>query len=393
MALTIPTTQQQTDQNLANLESKLGQTSPINDKAFLRVLAAMEAICNTGLYKYAAERAKQNLTLTATGADLDRLGNEYNTPRKLAATAVITATLPATDGTIIPAGRPFSCSVNGLLYYNDASAEATGGVATLSLTAEQSGTIGNLQIGDTMIIVSPIAGAENTATVTGSTTTGAEAETDEAYRPRVQFAMRASTGGANATDHKIWAEGVAGVLRAFPFAGKPVDSLLDSYPGDRTVYVEADTTLDPNGVAPTSLLDSVRAALLIDPDTGLSRPTLGLTDSTLYVESITRDSVDITITNLTTPTGLDATVKADISDALDQYFSDLVCYVEGVDLEQDRNDQITTLTIGQVIQEVLDTSGSSAETVEFEISATGYDFYQLSPGELVKTGTITYAVI
>ena len=38
----IPTTQQLADQNLARLESALGQTAPLSDKAFLRVLAVVE---------------------------------------------------------------------------------------------------------------------------------------------------------------------------------------------------------------------------------------------------------------------------------------------------------------------------------------------------------------
>ena len=53
MSLSIPTTQESKDTNLANLEGQLGQTSPLADKAFLRVLAAMEALgVATPLYKY-----------------------------------------------------------------------------------------------------------------------------------------------------------------------------------------------------------------------------------------------------------------------------------------------------------------------------------------------------
>lgn len=393
MALTIPTTKELADQNLARLESSLGQTAPLNEKAFLRVLAAMEALFGTGLYKFAAERSRQNLALTATGEGLDDLGTEYETPRKLAAATVITATLPAVTGTVIPVTSGFIGTPNGARYYLDAAAEAVASVATLSLTAEEVGTAGNLSVGDELTIISGVAGAEQIATVTAVATTGADPETDNAYRPRVQFAMRATTGGANATDHKIWAEEVAGVLRAFPFAGKPVGSVDPSYPADRTVYVECDASIDPDGIAPAGLLDDVRTSLTTDPDTGKSRPTLGLTDDTLFVESISRSAVDITIVNLVTPVGQDATVKAQITDALDLYFAALATYVEGVDLVQDRNDQITTLSLSLVIQGVLAATGSSAEDVTFEVAATGYDLYQLSAGELAKTGAITYAVV
>ena len=66
MAQNIPTTQQVKDQNLANYESKLNQTSPLTDKAFLRVQSAVEALIFTILFKLIADRAKQALAITAT---------------------------------------------------------------------------------------------------------------------------------------------------------------------------------------------------------------------------------------------------------------------------------------------------------------------------------------
>lgn len=385
MSIKILTTKELSDQNLAGLEGAIGQTSPIADKAFLRVLAAVLALGHTGLYKYAAERAKQNLAQTATGSDLDLIGAEFDVTRKASETAVIEATVTGLDETIISATSSFIGDANGVRYYVDSSVEIVGGTATISLTAEVSGVAGNLQIGDGLTIVSPVAGLASTATVSTLVTTGAENETDAVYRPRVQFAMRATTGGSNATDHKIWAEEIAGVSRAFPYAGKPVGGGT-SYPGDRTVYIEADSSIDPDGIAPLSLLDDVRANINL-------YTTLGLTDETLYTESITRISVDLTITNLTTPAGQDATVKAAIVDALDLYFQQLSAYVEGVDLERDRNDRITALTLSDIVQGVLSSMASSAEDVAFEVAATPYNTYQLSAGELTKTGTITYAVV
>ncbi len=76
MSLKLPTTQELFNTYLAQFESDLNQSSPLNDKAFLRVLAVIEAGGDQGLYKYAAERALQNLAITATGKDLDRIGLE-----------------------------------------------------------------------------------------------------------------------------------------------------------------------------------------------------------------------------------------------------------------------------------------------------------------------------
>ena len=387
MSLTIPTTQELTDQNLARLEAALGQTSPVAERAFLRVLAVIEALGMTGLYKFGIERSKQNLALTATGSDLDLIGAEYETIRKPATAAVITVTLPALTGTSIPLTATFVCPANGIIYYSTATVIAAAGVATLSLTSEFAGVASNLQVGDTLNIVSPIAGAESVATVTALTITGADTETDTAYRSRVRFAMRATTGGSNATDHKIWAEEVAGVLRAYPYSGKPIGGGT-SYPGDRTVYIEADSGTD--GIPSAGLLTEVETALLIDPVTGLSRPTLGLTADTLYVEAITRTAVDVIVTGLTYLPGTEVTVKAGILTALTTHMSLMLPYVDGVDLVQDRNDLLTDLVLSQVVQNVLDAYGASAQDISFEVAATPTTTYQLSQGEMTKLGTVTY---
>jgi uncharacterized phage protein gp47/JayE len=387
--LTIPTTQELADQNLTRLEAALGQTSPVNERAFLRVLAVMEALYGTGLYKLSVEQAKQNLALTATGSDLDLIGAEYETVRKPAVATVLTVTLPAINGTSIPLTSSFIAAANGVRYYSSATVIAAAGVATLSLTAEVVGVTGNLQVGDTLTIVSGVAGAENTATVTVVDTVGADRETDTAYRPRVRFAMRAMTGGSNATDHKIWAESVAGVLRAYPYSGKPIGGGT-SYPGDRTIYVEADSGTD--GIPAAGLLTSVRDAINTDPTTGKSRPALGLVDSTLWVEPITRTALNVTITTLVYLAGTEATVKTAISSALTAHMLAMTPWVDGVDLIQDRNDLVTDLVLSQVVQNVLDAYGASASEVAFDIAAVPKTTYQLSQGETAKLGTVTYAV-
>jgi hypothetical protein len=382
----IPTTQELSDQNLARLEAAMGQTAPVAEQAFLRVLAVVEAMLGTGLYKYAAERARQNLAMTATGEDLDLIGAGVSVTRKPAEAAALSAALPATTGTIIPSTTGFIGAANGMRYYLDAAATSVAGVVTLSMTAEETGTAGNLQVGDTLNLISPIAGASTTATVTALTNTGAEKETDEAYRARVLFALRAVTGGSNGTDYKVWSESVAGVLRAFPYGGKPHTLGLISFPGDRTVYIEADASIDPDGIAPVGLLDEVRTVLDNSPH------ALGLTNANLWVESITRSAATVEITNLVTPDGITTAVKDSIETALSVYFAGLSPYLSGIDLPQNRNDLITDLTVAGVVQDILDNVGASATRVRFKLSTTPYlSNYRIEPGELIKLAGVVYA--
>lgn len=394
MPQNIPTTQEIKDQNLANYESRLAQTSPLADKAFLRVQSAVEALIFTLLYKYAADRAKQALAITATGDGLKLHGDEFEVVRVAAVATVLTFTLPGTNGTIIPAGTDFIGNSNGIRYFSDSSATITGGIATITATAETVGVAGNLNVSDTLSIGTQIAGAENTATVTIIETTGAEQETEESFLARILFAKRATSGGNNATDYKIWSEVVAGVERAYPFSGKFFGSPLDSFPGDRTVYIEAVISIHPDGIAPGSLLDSVRTSINTDPDTGLSRPVLGLSDATLDIRTISRRPFYVEVINLDVDAGIETQVKADIESALTTYFLTVSPFVDGIDLPQERNDLITDVTLSTIVQSAITDAGGSVDDVDFGIAPGVFTStsYRLDPGELAKLGSVVYSV-
>jgi hypothetical protein len=165
-----------------------------------------------------------------------------------------------------------------------------------------------------------------------------------------------------------------------------------SFPVDRTVYIEAESSIDPDGIAPDSLLSEVRDNINYDPDTGLSRPPLGLTNSTLYVESITRIEFFIQLEGINVASDQLVDAKSDIEDALDLYFAEIAPFLDGVDVENEKNDTVTDLTLSDVIQDVLESYGGSAETVSFGLTAGTFDqgTYTLEPGELAKNGGVTY---
>jgi len=526
MALNIPTTQEIIDQNIASYEAKLNQTSPVIDKAFMKVLATIEGMGFTTLYKLAVERAKQNLVITATKDDLDKLGDEYGVKRKPAEAAKIEAELPGTNGTIIQSGTEFTSDSTGLRYTSDTTETIAGGIATLILTCIETGTAGNINNGETLSIVSQIPGADTTATVTKGAddpdvpNLGIDRELDQSYSRRISLEIQTVGGGGNGVDYRTWAEETPGCFRAFPYAGAPlftiptfkdgnmedsgvsdwtpinnatltkdlsaphtglkalkieyngtaypgavqfsltefvkykisgwakgdgvnipivtnssvtaamwigvassswqyferefiaqaggiafvcsatatgfcefddIDITETSLPGDRTVFVEADATIDPDGIAPQSLLDDVRQYISYDPDTGKSRPTLGMTDETLIVESITRTVIFTEIRGLIVDASIEAETKTKIETAIDEYLRDITPYIEGTDPPATRRDTITDLTISRVVQDILDPVGGSASGVGFGIeSGLFLSFYNLSMGELSKSGGVTY---
>jgi hypothetical protein len=391
MSFNIPTLQELYRNHLSRLETALGQESPLNDKSFLSVLAKTEAGQDIGLFKYASDRARANLALTARNTDLDNIGRDLGVIRRTAQAAVLEAELTATDGTVIPTTADFIADANGLRYRPVESVTASGGVAVLDLLCVESGSSGNLADGDELQISSQIAGAQTVATVTDTLTLGVEKESDADYRPRVLFAQRAITGGANATDYKIWSEAVIGVRRAFPYSGRPPAEGA-SFPGDRTIYIEATSDIDSDGIAPTVLLDEVRSQVNYDPDTGEARSPLGLTDDTLFIESISRTDFFVEVRDLVVEVDRESQCKNAISDALTVYFDTIRPFVDGVDLVQERMDTVTTLTVARTVQDVLRSFGATSSSIGFGVFVGVFvTQYILGQGELGKLAGVSYA--
>jgi len=183
------------------------------------------------------------------------------------------------------------------------------------------------------------------------------------------------------------------VVRAYPYAGLPWDDpLAPGEPPDRTVYIEADTSIDADGIPDATTLAAALASIETDPVTNQDRQPLGLTSDTLYVEPIRRTAFYTLITNLVYLPGTLAAVQAAIDTALDQYYLSLDPFVQGLDIDADRNDMITSVSVGQIVQGVLAANSASADRVQFGDTPGAYlDNYQLGQGEKAKNGGITYA--
>jgi len=383
---------------LAKFESKINQDSPLNDKAFLRIESKNQAITAVLLQKEVIKAQKENLAITASREGLISIGSEYDLPIKDAVSTVLNATLPATSGSgaQVPAGTNFTGDNNGILYFNGDIATEVAGVITLQLTSRTAGVIGNLPDADTLTISRQIPAVELTATITSTETTGADEEETEVYRQRVLDIIRAPGGGGNSADFRNWAQEQEGVTRAFPYSGVAFDDPLfpGGSPPDRTVYVEADTSIDIDGIAPTSLLDDTKDTIITDPDTNQHRQPLGLTNDTLFVVSIRRTDIFTEIRNATFLTGTESQVKADIDTALTNYYLSLQPFVEGLDIDEDRNDLITDLTVSRTVQDILSANGASAEAVAFGLIPSSFlPSYQLGQGEKAKNAGVTYVTV
>lgn len=349
----------------------------------------MEALMFTTLTKLNASKTKQNLAITADEEGLTRLGDEYGVKRKAAVSAILTIEVTGTTGGIVLASTGWIGASNGLKYFSSGAVIPASTTVNVEVTCEVPGVAGNLNVSDTMTLETQVIGVNSDATVLTLDTTGAEQEELEVWRDRILFEIRTTTGGSNTTDHKKWAEEVAGVKKAFPYSGNLTIGPGLSFPGDRTVFIEADSTIDPDGIPPQTLLDSVRESLNTDPTTLQSRPALGLIDDTLFVEPIIRTAFEVTVIGISVQdTDILPDVKADINTALTNYFAAITPFVEGIDVPAERNDTITDLTVSKVVQDVLSANGGTANGVTFNVLGDiVISTYLLAVGELAKFET------
>jgi hypothetical protein len=391
--MAFPTAAQLKNTFLLKYESKINQDSPLNDKAFLRLSSAIWATIGVLIQKETIRSQRENLAITASRAGLIRIGTEYSLPIKDEVTTVLNVTLPATTGVQIPAGTNFVGDDNGILYFDSSTVVSVAGVATLQLTSRAPGVIGNLAAAQTLTMSRNIAGAEQIATITSIETTGADAEETEDYRQRVLDKIRAPGGGGNAADFRNWAGSQEGVRRAYPYSGVAFGDPLfpGGEPPDRSVYIESTTAIDSDGIAPPSLIADTRTTIITDPDTGLHRQPLGLTNDTLYTLSIRRVEVFVEIRNATFLVGTEAAVKAEIDIAVTNYFLSLEPFIQGLDIDSGRNDLVTDLSISETVQDVLKSNSASAEGIGFGLIPGSFlPSYQLGQGEKTKSGGVSY---
>ena len=388
---TFPSTEELTSMFLTNMENSLNQNSPQYDKAFLKVLAASEAMLAQSIFKAAIVEAKQNLATTAYRSGLIEIGSNYNVPVK-PAVATRLKILSYSEGTTpITVNTIFIGDINGASY-RVVSSEYDGGSmqTTAEIIAVIPGEASNMSVGELLTMSENIPGVTSqTAEVTEILEDGVEEEDTEDYRIRVLDEQRSVGGGANSADYRRWGQSVIGAERVYPYSG--LQGNIGVGLGYRTVFVKADETVNPTGVAPQELLDEVEQAILFTPD-GFDQLPLGTPATGLTVQSISTQNFYVTVEGISIPDpGQLDDLKAKIESNVQEYFDTREPWIDGLDVLGDKRDTITRISISEAVQGALAIYGAWATDVLFSITpGSSMDSYILNAGELPILGLVTY---
>jgi uncharacterized phage protein gp47/JayE len=203
--------------------------------------------------------------------------------RKSATFAELDITITGTDGAVISNNTTY-VSAGGQQYNTDAEATIAGGTATVKIVASESGTASNLDSGDIVSLLNPIADVDSDATVDSVVVDAEDTESDALYRARLLDHIRQPPSGGAANDYVQWALSIAGITRAWVLP-------LATGPGTVSVAVVEDDE-DPITASPaklTEVTDYIETVRPVTAEVSVFTPVLSSMDLTIQLEPNTAE--------------------------------------------------------------------------------------------------------
>lgn len=359
---------------IADLETALGQTTPWLPKAWNRSIAGsltgLFLLCyNAILWVY-----EQAFPEKADYEALILLGKLVGLVPTKSVAAIITADVAGTEGETVAVGTLFQ-STTGIVYKVTTGGIISSGVASCILTAQTRGEAGNTADGEVLSIVSADPVLTGTATVTGTTTSGAEAESEEHFRARVVARYKRRVTGGSPADYENWGLETPHFVWVSPYAH-------ESIPGRVVLYGRVDN--QPDGIPTAAQLLELKNMVTYDPETGKKyRRPIGDEVECLAISRYLFD-IEISIKDAS------ALVKANIENALIEYLDSLEPYNEGI--SSLRNDAVTNAGISAAIGSIAKEAGATILQIVVKETLTGttVNNYILYGGEHAKMNSITF---
>lgn len=397
--MNVPTTQDISDQIVAQLESSLSQTVPLLPKAFLRVLAKVMAGVFIMLWKYAGfiflqlfvrDATMQQTTINGkVRRPLVEWGQLLGVPDPSPATRAehIIGVGVTTQVGSLAAGSLLVDSGTGVVHQVISAVLLNAPLVAAKIRAvsdqnggDGAGTVGNLEPGAVLSFASPLPNVSSDVFVSSRTVTGVDAETEDAYRARIFNRAQAKPQGGAYADYREWGEEVEGVAHIYPYTGKP---------GEVDVYVEVDPDVDPDGLPDGSHLTAVFNAIQLNGASG--KATRRPAGAAVNVLSIGRSAFEVQISDLQLPDGVDETAtKDDIAAGLDEYFRSREPFIVGLSVLP-RTDRITRAALSGIVDTIVSAVGGTVNDVQLQQSTVSIQAHTLSKGEKSKLfGTPTY---
>lgn len=390
MSLPTPSTQQLSDNIIAQIAAQLSQSVPFLPKAFINVLAKVLAGTILILWKYVGFVFLQLFVAYATDELTTINGKAVRPLREWGRLIGVGDPLPATQAqhsisvTVtaqvgsLASGTALLYPATGVIYETVAVAVLNAPTVTVTVRAvsdqsggDGSGSIGNLQNGDVLEFANPPPNVTGKATVSGQLDNGADAEDTEVYRARIISRFQAKPQGGAYADYRAWAEVVPGVLSVYPYAGDP---------GEVDVYVEATVASsgNPDGIPTQDQLDAVGDAIELDVDGVASLRPVNAAVNTL---PIIRSGFGIVVVALDVPDPV--ATKARIETGVDEALHALEPFIGGLSVLP-RKDRVSQANVAAVVDGIVSAAGGTVASVILTENGVPLTARNLGAGEKAK---------
>ncbi len=390
--VTIPTVAQLKASIISDLEAEMGvQISPFG-KAFLTVLAGVQAAKLKLFYLYLGFVQRNTFPDLADsefiGGTLERYGRVKLGRNPFSATAgQYSITVTGSIGATIPAQTIFksddSSNNPGYLFTVDNAFTFVGTSGTITIRSLTTGTIAGLLVTDTLTVTSPIALVDSGAVVSAITIDSQDAETLDIYRQRIIESFRLEPQGGAASDYRLWAADAQGVRQTYIYATTGATNEVD-------VYVEAtdaDSVPVDSGIPTVTILTAVEDVIEFDPDTTRPLNERGRRPVQVVVNvlPVAPDDIDIDIVGFTGTLAQQTIIEG----AIESYVDLIRPFVAGADVLADSNDTISLNGLIYTIQDAA--QGTNFTSISMTVNAVPQSIYQFLLGAIPKVNSITFS--
>lgn len=262
-----------------------------------QLYAALDDVISFGL----------NVTAETPNAFVDLKVKAQGLTRKLAVVATGTLTFTGTDGTVIPVGtRARTDAVDAVYFITTAQGTITGGVVSVSASAEVGGNSGNVPSNSITVLLGNLAGTVTTTNASGFIG-GVDEESNQALLNRYYEKVQRPATSGNVYQYEQWAKEVAGV-------------------GDVKVY----PIWNGAGTVKLVLLDDLKTA----PDSAV------ITSTSTYIETVRPIGATVTVVGATElPINVSATLTlaegSTLGEATAEFTTGLIAYLQSIAFTDD----------------------------------------------------------
>jgi hypothetical protein len=284
--------------------------------------------------------------------------------------------------TSINAGVQLKSELTGKIYVTNNLTALEAETVTLNIICVDTGTAGNLTVGDNLKFVSPLGNVKKDATVTEVVSDGTDGETEGDYRYRVVNRYRVQPQGGALADYRLWASDVPGVLNTYPYND-------DDSPAGVLLYVSGNPLVYPDRIPSDALLIKVGDACTYSPETGkaIRKPVTAILDpdkSQIYtnVRPVSIIDFDIYIYGLS---GIPPSDFAELArPAIEDYFLGREPYIRGLSDDNNKTNIVSRNNVSSTVDQIALTVKAEFDAVSMMLNETPEAAYALGRGELSR---------